>query len=176
MDNPLLLMRRITDADIDELRKLAIDSFIETYSWANTEENMQLYVDKYFSVNQLREEINYHTSQFYFALLENKAIGYIKLNFGQAQTDIKEDNNLELERIYVLKDFQANRVGYELMQKAIQIADEYKKDYLWLGVWEKNEKAIKFYEKNGFIPFAHHPFMLGDELQSDILMKLVIKS
>jgi ribosomal protein S18 acetylase RimI-like enzyme len=168
-------IERVNNNNIDELRELAIQSFIETYSWANTEENMQLYVDRYFSVKLLREEINNPDCQFYLALLEEKPIGYIKLNFGQAQTDIKDDKSLELERIYVLKAFQANRVGYELIQKSIQITGEYEKDYLWLGVWEKNEKAIRFYEKNGFVPFANHPFMLGDELQTDILMKLVIK-
>jgi ribosomal protein S18 acetylase RimI-like enzyme len=96
----------------------------------------------------------------------------LKINRGEAQTEKKEDNSLEIERIYVLEKFQGRRVGQMLFQKAVEIAKLNQKDYIWLGVWEKNEKAIQFYLKNGFEVFDKHIFKLGVDLQTDLLMRL----
>jgi len=105
-------------------------------------------------------------------LLDNKVIGYIKINFGQAQTDIKDKKSIEIERIYVLKDFYGKKVGQILYNKALNIARQKKSEYLWLGVWEKNPRAIQFYKKNGFVEFDKHIFKLGNDEQTDIMMRL----
>ncbi|BBE18465.1 GCN5-related N-acetyltransferase [Aquipluma nitroreducens] len=84
---------------------------------------------------------------------------------------MKSDNTLELERIYVLNEFQGRKVGQTLFNKAFQLAEQSKVDYLWLGVWEENHKALKFYAKNGFTAFNKHVFVLGDSIQTDIMMK-----
>ncbi|GJH39565.1 hypothetical protein RCZ04_01150 [Capnocytophaga sp. HP1101] len=78
---------------------------------------------------------------------------------------------MEIERIYVLKSFHGSGVGQELYQKAITVAREQAVQYVWLGVWEQNPRAIRFYEKNGFVPFDKHVFVLGNDPQTDILMK-----
>ena len=111
---------------------------------------------------------------FYFALFEDNIIGYLKTNFGHSQTETNHNNSLEIERIYVLKEFYGKNVGQLLLEKAIEISKEKEVDYVWLGVWEKNPRAIRFYQKNGFIAFDKHSFILGDEEQIDILMKLEI--
>jgi ribosomal protein S18 acetylase RimI-like enzyme len=94
------------------------------------------------------------------------------VNFGPSQTDVKDDKSLEIERIYVLKEFHGQQVGQMLFDKAIQIAKQQHADYVWLGVWEHNPRAIQFYKKNGFVEFDRHIFHLGNDAQTDIMMKL----
>ena len=102
-------------------------------------------------------------------------LGYLKLNMGESQTELKDNDALEIERIYVLKDFHGKKVGQLLFDKAITIAKELQLAYVWLGVWEENKKALQFYTKNGFVEFDQHVFVLGDEAQTDIMMKLALK-
>jgi len=99
-------------------------------------------------------------------------VGYLKLNWGNAQTEKTTENTLEIERIYVVKEYQGKKIGNILIQKSIEIGKSKNIDYLWLGVWNKNTKAIKFYKNNGFLPFNKHEFLLGTESQVDIMMKL----
>jgi ribosomal protein S18 acetylase RimI-like enzyme len=104
--------------------------------------------------------------------MDEKIIGYLKVNFGKAQTDFKEDDSIEIERVYVMVEFHGKEVGKKLLVKAIEISREKNAKSVWLGVWEKNYKAIRFYHKNGFLEFGKHPFILGDDIQTDILMEL----
>ncbi len=170
MDN--IDVKRVTLNDIDQLQGIGRQTFFETFSAGNTEENMKKYLEEGFTVEKLTAELNDRNSEFYFASLDNKVIGYLKLNFGQSQTEIKEDKALEIERIYVLKEYHGKKVGQILYDKAIQIARLKNADYVWLGVWEENPRAISFYKKNGFIEFDKHIFKLGDDEQTDIMMKL----
>ena len=64
------------------------------------------------------------------------------------------------------------KVGQILFEKAVKVANERKANYVWLGVWEENKRAINFYEKNGFVVFGKHDFKLGDDVQTDLMMKL----
>lgn len=112
-------------------------------------------------------------SEFYFLYFQNELAGYLKINIGKAQTELQNESALEIERIYVLQQFQGKQLGQALMQKAIDIAKQKKCTYLWLGVWEKNTKAISFYLKQGFVQFDRHVFKLGNDIQNDILMKKI---
>jgi ribosomal protein S18 acetylase RimI-like enzyme len=165
-------IKRVTLADLGELQKIGRQTFHETFSSGNTEENMKKYLEEGFSAEKLTAELNDKNSEFYFALLGNNVIGYLKLNFGQSQTEMKEDEALEIERIYVLKEYHGKSVGQILYDTAIQIARLKKAAYVWLGVWEENPRAINFYKKNGFVEFDRHIFRLGDDEQTDIMMKL----
>lgn len=159
-------------SDVEQLQKIGRQTFLETFSESNTEENMKTYLEDGFSVEKLTSELNNKNSQFYFAKLEEKIIGYLKVNFGASQTELKDSNALEIERIYVSKDFHGKNIGQLLYDKAIEIARKYKADYIWLGVWEENPRAISFYKKNGFVEFDKHIFKLGDDEQTDIMMRL----
>jgi ribosomal protein S18 acetylase RimI-like enzyme len=161
----------VTPNNINQLQKISSQTFYETFSGVNSEENMTKYSEENLSLEKLSDELNNASSAFYFAMLDNNVIGYLKLNFGQAQTELKEDNALEIERIYVLQEFHGKKVGQLLYEKAIQIAGQKNADYIWLGVWEENIRAINFYKKNGFIEFDKHIFELGDDKQTDIMMK-----
>lgn len=164
-------IKQVKRNDVDQLQKICRQTFYETFSADNTEENISKYLVEEFSTAKLTEELGDKNAEFYFAIQDKNIIGYLKINIGQSQTELKDDRALEIERIYVLKDFQGRNVGQFLFNKAIQIAVQRKADYVWLGVWEKNTGAIKFYKKNGFVAFDTHIFKLGNEEQSDIMMK-----
>jgi diamine N-acetyltransferase len=168
-------IRKVTMDDLDQLQEIGKQTFFETFSAGNTEENMKRYLEEGFSIDKLATELNNKKSEFYFAEHDSKIIGYLKLNTGQSQTELKDDKTLEIERIYVLKEFHGKNVGQLLYEKAMQIAQQTNSDYVWLGVWEENPRAIKFYKKNGFVEFDKHIFKLGDDEQTDIMMKLQLK-
>lgn len=153
-------------------KRLVKRLFFETFSEVNTEEDMREYLEKNFSLKKLTEELNNKDSEFYFAISDTHIVGYLKLNVGQAQTELNDNNGLEVERIYVLNEFHGKSVGQVLYDKAVETAKILKATYIWLGVWEENTKAIRFYKKNGFVPFDKHIFKLGNDEQTDIMMKL----
>lgn len=165
-------VQKVTINDIDQLQKIGKQTFYETFSAENSEENMTKYLVKEFSIEKLTTELSDKNAEFYFAILDNTVIGYLKLNFGQSQTELQDDNAIEIERIYVLKDYHGKSVGQILYNQAIHIARQKNVDYVWLGVWEENQRAINFYKKNGFVAFGKHVFKLGNDEQTDLMMKL----
>lgn len=169
--NDQIEVRKAGPEDLEQLQAIARETFFETYSAHNTEENMQKYLEDDFGTSRLKAELQNPDSQFYFASLNGKIIGYLKLNSGNAQTELKDSNAMEIERIYVSKDFHGKKVGQVLYEKAFEAAKDSKASYLWLGVWEENPKAIRFYQKNGFEEFGKHVFWLGSDEQTDLMMK-----
>ena len=167
-------IRKINIEDLETLRNLSIQTFKETFDEVNTEENMQKYLLEKLSIEKLKTELENVNSEFYFAENNDEILGYLKLNFKDAQTEKLEENHFEIERIYVLKAFLGQKIGQILFDKAIEIGREKNLEYVWLGVWEENHRAIKFYEKNGFEIFGKHDFVLGEDVQTDLLMKMKI--
>ncbi len=165
-------VKKVNPHDIYRLQQIGRQTFLETFSSDNTEENMVTYLEESFSLPKLNTELEDNNSEFYFAELDNNIIGYLKLNWGKSQTEIQDENTLEIERIYVLKDFYGKNIGQLLFQKAKDIAKQKNVNYVWLGVWEENLRAINFYKKNGFSEFSKHVFRLGNDEQTDIMMKL----
>lgn len=168
-------IHKISLGEIDQLQKIGRQTFKETFSESNSEENMKNYLEEGFSTEKLTAELNDKNSEFYFAELEEEVIGYLKVNFGESQTELKDSKALEIERIYVSKEFHGKSVGQLLYDKAIEVAKQKGSEYVWLGVWEENPRAISFYKKNGFIEFDKHIFRLGDDEQTDIMMKMELK-
>jgi ribosomal protein S18 acetylase RimI-like enzyme len=166
----------VTLNDLAVLQKIGIETFYESFSSVNTEENMTQYLAEAYSLEKLTDELNSPNSSFYFAVVNDKIIGYLKINFGDSQTELKLENALEIERIYVLKEYHGKNIGQLLFEKAMELAIQKKADYVWLGVWEENPRAISFYKKNGFVEFDKHIFRLGDDEQTDIMMKLQLKN
>ena len=168
-------IEHINHSHIAALQQIGRQTFSETFAESNSAENMAKYLEEAYSYEKLNAELNDPNSIFYFAKMDQNVIGYLKLNFGASQTELKDNNALEIERIYVLKEFHGKKVGQLLFDKAIEIAKEYHVAYVWLGVWEENKRALQFYTKNGFVEFDQHIFVLGDEAQTDIMMKLELK-
>lgn len=169
---PEITINPVFQKDIQNLQNIGRQTFSETFSNSNSPENMRKYLEEGFAIEKLTLELQNEHSKFYFAQMEDKVLGYLKINFGASQTELKDNKAVEIERIYVLQAFQGKKIGQLLYEKAMQIAKEVKAEYIWLGVWEENNKAIHFYTKNGFVPFDKHIFKLGDEEQTDIMMKL----
>ncbi len=165
-------LKRAGKEDVDDLQKISQKTFADTFGKYNTPENIRKYLSENYSVEKLLQEINNRNSQFFFAKIQSQIIGYLKINFNSAQTELQEGNSLEIERIYVAKEFQGKKVGQSFMDKAVEIARENKLRFIWLGVWEKNLNAISFYQRNGFVIFGNHVFKLGEDLQTDIMMKM----
>jgi ribosomal protein S18 acetylase RimI-like enzyme len=161
-------------SNLKAIQHISKQTFIETFSAVNTPENMEEYVLQNFNTEQLSLEINNPNSLFYLAFWNNEPLGYLKLNFGNAQTENTKEQALEIQRIYVLKEFHGKKIGQLLLDEAIKVAQQMAFNSIWLGVWEENHNAIGFYTKNGFITFDKHLFILGDDQQTDLLMKLEI--
>lgn len=173
MTTNTLMLKRIVSSDIDSLKTLSIRTFKETFENQNTVKNMDLYLSERMSKKALLNEIENPDSHFYFSYLKNKCIGYLKLNFNGAQTEsVFNDNAFEIQRIYILKEFQGNGWGSQLFEKAIQLGMQKNYKKLWLGVWEMNYNALVFYQKKGFKAYGRHVFELGTDSQIDILMSL----
>jgi len=160
--------------DVEALRDLSIATFVSTYAEYNTKEDMENYITTEFSIQKLLSGIESANASFYFAVADKTPLGYIKVNYAGAQTDVNDGESLELERIYVLPEYQGKKIGQFLLNAALNVALRDKKNYLWLGVWDKNTNAQQFYAKNGFTPFGTHSFMLGNDEQLDILMKITL--
>jgi len=166
---------KLNSGDVKELEQISKQTYFNSFSAENSPENMQAYLEGSLSEERLLKELKEANSEFYFAEINHKTIGYFKINFGDAQTDLHDQNALELERIYVIQEFQGKKIGQKLLDEVLGIAKKNQMDYLWLGVWEKNEKAIRFYERNDFSVIGSHPFRMGDEIQTDLIMKLPLK-
>lgn len=165
-------IRKATIFDLQIIQEISKQTFSETFSEVNTAENMTNYVQENFNPEQMASEINNPNSAFYLASLENEITGYMKLNFGDAQTEKQKENNLEIHRIYVLQRFHGKKMGQLLLDEVLKIAKQMAVKSVWLGVWEENHRAIQFYTKNGFVKFDKHIFTLGNDVQTDLLMQL----
>jgi len=157
--------------NLEVLVAISRETFFEAFSADNTTENMNSYMEANLTAETLAVEMANPESLFYLAHDGDEVIGYLKLNIGKAQTEPLGDTRIEIERIYVKSQYHGKKVGQLLYEKALEVAKERHKTEIWLGVWEHNPKAIRFYEKNGFTPFDTHTFILGNEVQTDILMK-----
>lgn len=170
----IIKIEKVTIAAIERLQIIGKQTFLETFLEHNSEQDMDNYLSNSFSADKLKMEIENPNSEFYFATLNDEVIGYLKLNSEDAQTELKDNNALEIERIYVSKRFLGKKVGQILYEKALLIAKQKNVGYIWLGVWEENHRALAFYTKNGFKAFDKHIFQLGNDIQTDIMMKLLI--
>jgi ribosomal protein S18 acetylase RimI-like enzyme len=165
---------KITEANINDaelLRTLAEETFNETYAGLNSEEDMEHYISTNFNIDSVKAELSTIGSHFFIVWDAAEAIGYIKLNTGEVQTELQDPSSLEIERIYVKAKYHGKKIGQLLYEKAVLVARQMDKNSIWLGVWEHNPKAIRFYEKNGFVAFDTHLFTLGAEIQTDLMMR-----
>ena len=165
-------IEKATIEDIDLLLEMGKTTFSQTFAANNTPENMAAYMNRAFTHEKLKSELENPNSEFYLVRIDEKAIGYLKINTASAQTEPQPHDTLEIERIYVLEDFYGHGIGLKLLEKAITIAREKHLKSIWLGVWEQNHRALRFYEKNGFQVFDKHIFKMGTDDQTDLMMRL----
>ena len=167
----MVTIRKVETHELDTLLQYSKKTFYEFFAHLNDPVHFEAYAAVAFKPETMLSQLLNSDSEFYFAVIEDNIAGYIKLNTGNAQNEFKDNNSLELERIYVSGEHHGKSIGKQLLDFAEQRAIEQQKDFIWLGVWEHNHKARKFYERQGYELCGSHDFMLGDDRQTDLLMK-----
>ena len=165
-------VHQIKKADLLALQEISRQTFFETFSDVNTAADMQQYLEENLSMEQLIKEWSNPSTVFYFVKQKEHVVAYLKINEADAQTEQRTEPSLEIERIYVRQSEQGKGIGQLLLDFSIQVTKDKHLNIIWLGVWEHNQKAIQFYEKNGFHLFGKHSFFLGQDEQTDLLMEL----
>lgn len=149
--------------EVETLLFIAKETFIETYSESTSIENLNKYFEEAMTVEVLEENLMMSNTAYYFIEQNKQIAGYLKL--------VDKESKLLLQRIYVLNEFHSKGIGQALMDYTIKVANEFEKEEVYLGVWSGNQKAIEFYLRNGFKPYATREFPLGESQQTDFLMK-----
>lgn len=166
-----LQLKTCTVADIPVLREIGIETFTDTFGAQNKPENLNDYLKKAYDPAKLQSELETTDSYFYFLLDGEEIAGYVKLNINDAQTEVIADQALEIEKIYIRKNHKRKGFGRFLIEKAEELARKKRKSVLWLGVWEENHPAMRFYEKMGFKQTGEsHSFFMRDDEQTDWIM------
>ena len=162
-------IRRISIDDVSALSKIASQTFYDTFTGTCTEADMQGFLDQYYNTEQLGKELKDEETYCFFAEAKGEPVAYLQFkeeynNF----PEIKKWKALELKRIYVLTEFQGKGIAQKLMDFILEFAAEKKYEVVWLGVWEHNIRAQKFYEKYGFANSGYtHDFPIGSTPQTD---------
>jgi len=159
-------------SDADKLLELSLSTFLDFFGPpVNEQKNIDAYASVAFTPEKVLLELNNPDSKFYFAKDGDGVAGYLKLNFNSALNEFKDPDAVEIERIYVSQAHHKKQIGSQLINFAIDIALDKNLNYIWLGVWNQNYRAIAFYERNGFSVIDSHDFVLGDDVHTDLLMK-----
>lgn len=170
MDIADIHLTKVGLKDLNKLQEISRRTFNQTFASMNKPENLKFFLKFHYSTKKLSSEIQNPHSLFLFGQTSNEILGYLKLNRGNAQTVLPNDGGLEIERIYIDQSCQGMGIGQIFLGAAVKEAEKIQAAYIWLGVWEKNEPAIRFYKKNGFTQYSEHIFNLGDDPQTDLLM------
>jgi ribosomal protein S18 acetylase RimI-like enzyme len=159
-------------ADAELIADLSRRTFCDTFAPHNTPENMEQFLQSQFTREQLMEQVGAPRNTFLLARLHSEAAGYARLYDGtELPPAIAGSQAIEISRLYAQQDVIGKGVGKALMQACIDLARQKGKDWIWLGVWEHNHRAITFYEKMGFAIFDRHIFLLGQDVQYDWWMR-----
>ena len=169
-----LSITKVSQNELALLQQMSQATFVAAFAAQNSKANMDAYLQEKMTLEHLTLEWETPGSDFYFARIAQELVGYLKLNTGTAQNEILPESSLEIERIYVDANYQVQKIVQQLLDFAINKAQEQGLDLVWLGVWEHNERARRFYERYGFVNFSKHVFYLGSDKQTDILMQLRI--
>ncbi|CAJ1178452.1 GNAT family N-acetyltransferase [Companilactobacillus nantensis] len=164
-------IRRCTLDDLEILQKVSAETYLATFGQYNTPENTQAYIHDAYALDVLRREMTNKNSEFYFLFVDQELAGYLKVNILDAQSEPLDDSFMEIQRIYIRVPFKRMGLGKVLMEFAIERAKAFKKPHVWLGVWEKNFPAQKFYQSMGFEHYSSHKFVMGTSTQTDYILK-----
>jgi GNAT superfamily N-acetyltransferase len=165
-----IVTRSARPEDAALLAEIGASTFVETFENANTPENFAAYMAVAFGEAIQREELEDPDTTVFFAERDGDVLGYVMLRERQPPASLGLEDALEIARLYARKRALGSGVGAALMQRAIAEAAGRGKDAAWLGVWDRNERAIRFYESWGFHRSGTQPFLLGTDLQTDLVM------
>lgn len=158
--------------DAAALAGLKAETFVETFAAANDPVHVRDHVAREFTAEAVRRSLQDDDSTTWWLIDDGAPVGFLKVNRGRAQTEPGLDDGLEVEQIYVRATRHGRGHGKRLLEHAIRTARAEGCPFIWLGVWEHNDRAIAVYEHLGFVPFGDHTFLFGSEEQRDVLMRL----
>jgi diamine N-acetyltransferase len=159
-------------ADAPLIADMSRRTFYDTFAPYNTAENMEQFLGVQFTRQQLMAEVGAPRNTFLLAWLGKSPAGYARLYDGQeVPRDLAGTSAIEISRIYCEQEMIGKGVGKALMEACLDAGRRKGKEWIWLCVWEHNQRAIRFYEKMGFERFGQHVFVLGQDLQNDWSMK-----
>jgi diamine N-acetyltransferase len=159
-----------TLADAALLAELGARTFRDTFAADNSEADMRLYLSAAFSSDVQARELSEQGTLFLLARVSGAPAGYTRLRFGPAPACVGGRRPVELVRFYSDLAWIGRGVGPALMTSALELASSEACDMVWLDVWERNPRAIAFYSKWGFSVVGEQKFLLGDDVQNDLLM------
>lgn len=166
-------IKQATIEDAQLLTDLGARCFLEAYSDVKAEKDLMGYIPTAFIKTDIESSIKNNDVIFLIAYIDDDAVGYVKLRWERSHPNLNpKEKNIELERIYVLRNFWKHKIGAALMLEAIQLSKNKNYDYLWLGVWQQNNRAIDFYLKMNFEIFGTKKFFVGTEENDDYVMRL----
>jgi diamine N-acetyltransferase len=168
-----MIIRVATTSDLADLRQLAIDAFINAYAVFNKETDIQQYLAENFSEEVLRAELTNPDVVILLAEQENQILGYVKLVPGGSE-DLKFIRPIEIARLYSAVHTIGNGIGKKLVAAVCDFARKNNYDGIWLGVWQKNFRAVNFYQREGFRITGVTVFKLGDDVQDDFIMAMQV--
>lgn len=166
-----ITVRQAYAADVDTIVSLGHKTFVETYGDNNKKEAVAAYVDQMFNHERIEKEVNTFGERFFIAYVGELPVGFTKLSENRVPKGLNGKKKIQVERIYVLKEYQGFKIGTELIEKVLLVAKEEEYKIAWLSVWQKNNKAIQFYQKAGFVIYDTDTFQFGEEVHDDFLMK-----
>jgi len=169
-DPSAIVTRPARPDDAALLAELGASTFTETFESVNTPEDFAAYMTAAFGEEIQRAELQDPDTTVFFAERDGDAVGYVMLREGRPPSSVSADDALQIARLYARQRVLGRGVGAALMQCALAEAAGRGKDAVWLGVWDRNERAIRFYESWGFHQSGTQPFLLGTDLQTDLVM------
>jgi diamine N-acetyltransferase len=164
-------VKTCTPEDSSLIAEIGARTFRETYVADTPAGEMERHLASAYDREAIAEELGRADSTFFLATVDGAPAGYIKLNRGAAQTDLREQGGLEIESLYVLRAYQGSRIGQLLLDCALAEARKAAADHVWLGVWERNLRARSFWRNQGFVEFGSHPFQFGEVQHTDLLFR-----
>ena len=164
-------IREVRSDEVEILQDIAKRTFYHTFKSSYDDRDFNKFLEEAYNINQLSRELQEKDSFHYFFKDEQKVVGYLKLNINHAQTEKKGEDYLEIQRIYFDEAYQGGGRGKKFIDLAVKKAKEYHKTKIWLGVWEHNPQALRFYEKRGFVVTGAHEFYTGDVVDKDLIME-----
>ena len=166
-----ITIRTATSQDAELIADISRETFHNSFAPYNTKANMDKFMTEVFTRKKLIAELDLPGNIFLLAYVKDQPAGYVRIrDKAIPEIELHTDNVIEIARIYTVTNHIGKGIGAALLEKSISIANEKNRTFIWLGVWEKNNKAIRFYERFGFKKFGEHGFLLGDDLQTDWLM------
>lgn len=169
------MLVRVKSEDVAVLRQLAVETYGETFGEDIPQADLEHFYAHDLSEEELEKSLAQPESATYFVLHEGQPVGFLKVNWGQAQTEQELENAFEIQKIYILKSHQGFGLGKEMFEFALNEAKNRGFDWVWLGVWERNFKAQKFYFGYGFERFSQHDYITGETVDTDWLLKKPVK-